>query len=184
MKQQDRVWAMFSQPDQLSAAVSSLRAEGHVPLVYTPVMTPEIDAALGSPGSAVRVFALVGSVGGILGAIYLTVFTAQKWGLITGGKPIISVPPYAVIAFEFAILFGALATAVGFLVLAGLPSRRRTPEYDPALTVDRYAIKLECSADAAVGVERLLLDAGAENVRRESPPGAASGNTERNHGDG
>ena len=51
-----------------------------------------------------------------------TIYTVLSWPLMVGGKPIVSIPAFVIIAFELTILFGALATLTGFLILAGLPS--------------------------------------------------------------
>jgi hypothetical protein len=47
-----------------------------------------------------------------------------SWPLIVGGKPIVSIPPFIIIAFALTILFGSLSTFLGFLILSRLPSIR------------------------------------------------------------
>ena len=42
--------------------------------------------------------------------------------LVTGGKPLISIPPFVIIGFALTILLGALASFAGFLFLARVPS--------------------------------------------------------------
>ncbi len=53
-----------------------------------------------------------------------TCLTSLSWPLIVGGKPIVSLPPFLIIAFALTILFGALSTFLGFLLLSRLPSLR------------------------------------------------------------
>ena len=43
----------------------------------------------------------------------LTIWTSLKWELITGGKPVVSIPPFVIIAFELTILLGGLARCSG-----------------------------------------------------------------------
>jgi hypothetical protein len=57
---------------------------------------------------------------------------------MVGGKPIVSIPAFVIIAFELTILFGALATLTGFLILAGLPSPKGIAE--PQEYGNRFAI--------------------------------------------
>jgi hypothetical protein len=45
----------------------------------------------------------------------------MDWPLVTGGKPIISIPAWVIIAFELTILFGALSTVPGLFINARLP---------------------------------------------------------------
>ena len=55
--------------------------------------------------SPVRVFVLVGGLLGCLSGFALPIYTVLDWPLITGGMPLISIPPFVVIAFELTILF-------------------------------------------------------------------------------
>ena len=84
--------------------------------VYSPVPVDEIEEALtghGLPLSQVRLFTLVGALTGTAAGFALTIWTSLKWDLITGGKPVVSIPPFVVIAFELTILFGGLCTLLG-----------------------------------------------------------------------
>ncbi|MGZ8432659.1 MAG: quinol:electron acceptor oxidoreductase subunit ActD, partial [Candidatus Deferrimicrobiaceae bacterium] len=66
------------------------------------------------------------------------ILTTLSWPLIVGGKPIVSVPPFLIIAFALTILFGALSTFAGFLLLSRLPSLqgiRSEEEYGNAFVI-------------------------------------------------
>jgi len=41
-----------------------------------------------------------------------------------GGKPIVGIPAYTVIAFELMVLFGGLSSFLGFLVASRMPAVR------------------------------------------------------------
>ena len=60
-------------------------------------------------------FTLVGGLTGAATGFALTTWTSAYWPLVVGGKPIIGIPAYIVIAFEMAVLFGALATVIGLV---------------------------------------------------------------------
>jgi len=71
--------------------------------------------------SGVRVFALVGALTVAITGYLLPTFTVIDWPLISGNKPMISIPPFTIIAFELMILFGALSAFLGFILMARMP---------------------------------------------------------------
>lgn len=71
--------------------------------------------------SRLKFFTLAGGLAGCLTGFAFTSYTVLSWRLITGGKPLISIPPFTVIAFELTILFGALFSFIGIMLLGRLP---------------------------------------------------------------
>src|SRR4029077_19512979 len=147
---QVQVLAVFDDPSKAVAAVETLRAErlGDV-TAYAPTLDHRIDAALGPRKSPVRVFTLVGGILGCATGFGFTIYTALVWPIITGGKPIVSIPPFVVIAFELTILFAALSTVLGFLIFGGLPSLRNGTLYDPRFSEDRWGVLIVCARERA-----------------------------------
>jgi len=92
--------------------------------VVTPFAVPEVEEILPGKRSKVRFFALVGAASGTVTGFVFTILTSLSWPLIVGGKPVVSLPPFLIIAFALTILFGALSTFAGFLLLSRLPSLR------------------------------------------------------------
>jgi hypothetical protein len=90
--------------------------------VLTPHPVEEVDEILRGPSSNVKFFTLFGALAGLLVGFAFTIYTVVSWPLMVGGKPIVSIPAFVIIAFELTILFGALASLGGFLLLSGLPS--------------------------------------------------------------
>jgi hypothetical protein len=159
---------VFAHVDTTVKAVHDLRARGFTDFtVYSPVPVEEIEAVVetGRPVSPVRLFTLIGGLTGTLSGFALTIWSSLKWNLVVGGKPIVSIPPFVVIAFELTILLGGLSTLLGLLVLGRLPRFRRSAGYDPRFTVDRFGVAVRCAPDAAEAVRRCLRDAGAEEIR-------------------
>jgi hypothetical protein len=74
------------------------------------------------PRSKLKYFTLAGTLSGFIGGFALTIGTVLDWPLITGGKPLISIPAFIVIVFEMTILLGATFSLLGFLILSRLPS--------------------------------------------------------------
>ena len=98
--------------------------------VFMPYHVHGIEEVLKLPPSGVRFFALFGALTGIILGLAFTIFTVYHWPLITSGKPLISIPPFIIIAFATTILIGSLITFAGFLILSALPSPKSiaTPE--------------------------------------------------------
>lgn len=132
--------------------------------VYGPTADHTINRALEVKVSAVRSFILAGAAIGAVTGFAWPIYTVLEWPLITGGKPLISIPPFVVIAFELAILLGASAGMLGFLGMSGLPRLRRPVIEDARFTNDRFGVVVNCAAVDREAVGRRLSEAGAEEV--------------------
>ena len=164
----ETVLGVFAHVDTTVHALEELRAKGYHDFeVYTHVPVHEIEDVIerDRPVSPVRLFTLVGALTGTASGFIITIWSALKWGLITGGKPIVSIPPFVVIAFELTILFGGLASVIGAIVLGRLPRFRFTTAYDPRFTSDRFGVAVHCAPDRGASVREILTTTGAEEVR-------------------
>jgi ActD protein len=164
----ETVVGVFAHVDTTVHALEELRAKGYHDLeVYTPVPVHEIEDVIerDRPVSPVRLFTLVGALTGTASGFIITIWSALKWGLITGGKPVVSIPPFVVIAFELTILFGGLASAIGAIVLGRLPRFRFSAAYDPRFTNDRFGVAVHCARERGASVREILTKTGAEEVR-------------------
>ena len=98
--------------------------------------------------------------------------TAVLYAHPTGGRPIITIPPFLIITYEMTILFGILATVLGFFISARFPAIRERV-YVPQVAVDKFAVTVACDNDDVFGqAERILRDAGAEDVQNISEEGS------------
>ena len=161
------ILASFAHVDAAVDAIRGLRAMGLRNLVvYSPAPNHEIEEALSHRVSPVRLFTLIGGLTGCAACFAMTIWMSYDWPVLVGGKPIASIPPYVVIAFELTILMGALSTvaAVGlFSVLMG----KRGVAYDPRFSDDHIGIFVPAGSDQVAPVENLLRSAGAVEVRHE-----------------
>ena len=87
--------------------------------------------------------------------------------MVVGGKPIGSIPPYVVIAFELTILLGALSTVAAVAVFSILMAKRGAA-YDPRFSDDMIGIFVPAGPDQARQLEQMLRNAGAAEVRHEA----------------
>ena len=160
---------IFAHVDTTVRAIRDLRARGlNDFVVYSPVPVEEIEEEVERPRplSRVRLFTLIGGLTGTCSGFALTIWSALQWNLVTGGKPIVSIPPFVIISFELTILLGGLATLLALLVLGRIPKCRPSPGYDPRFTVDRFGVAVTCPPDRADAAGEMLRAAGAEEVRR------------------
>ena len=125
-------------------------------------------AAVPREASPVRLFTLLGALAGCAAGIALPVYTMQAWPLIIGGKPLVSIPPVVIIAFELSMLGAALGGLVGFLALSGLAGGRgRTSGAAAAerrFTDDRCGVLVTCAVRDRAAVRAQLERAGAVEI--------------------
>lgn len=88
---------------------------------FTPYLVHEAEELVDSSQSAVRFFTGFGAVTGLVTGFAFTIYTVLAWPLLTGGKPLVSIPAFLVIGYELTILFGCLTALVGFLALTRMP---------------------------------------------------------------
>jgi hypothetical protein len=160
--------ASFLHVDAAADAIRAIRALGIRDLVvYTPSPNHEIEEALGQRVSPVRLFTLIGGLSGCAAGFAMTIWMSYDWPVVVGGKPIASIPPYVVIAFELTILLGALSTVLAVALFSILLGKRGVA-YDSRFSDDQIGIFVPAHPDQAGRVEQLLRSAGAVEVRHEA----------------
>jgi len=160
--------ASFVHVDAAADAIRALRARGHKNMtVYSAAPNHEIEEALEQRVSPVRLITLIGGLTGCAAGFGMTIWMSHDWPVVVGGKPIGSIPPYVVIAFELTILLGALST-VAAVALFSILMGKRGVAYDPRFSDDQIGIFVPASGDQAGNVEQMLRTAGAVEVRREA----------------
>lgn len=148
--------ASYEYLDSTVDAIEGLRKAGFEVKAYAPYPEHHIEHAMGYGQSPVRVFTLVGGLTGTATGFAFTTFTSVDWPLVVGGKPIVSIPAYVIIAFEMTILFGALATVIGLFILSRLPDLKPAIVYDPEFSSGRYGVYVEPPADRLEEARRIL----------------------------
>jgi molybdopterin-containing oxidoreductase family membrane subunit len=160
------VIGFFATFDALLAAVRAAQKENYGRLrTISPVPLPEVDDLLASKPSPVRMFTLAGGLVGFLTGWALTIGSVEHYPIIVGGKPLISLTPFGVVAYICTILFGSLFTVAGMLINARLPKIQVGRDYDPRLTGNRFGLQVICGQEQLAAVERKLLECGAEEVK-------------------
>jgi hypothetical protein len=164
-----RILGIFEGEEETAEGIERLRKAGYSRLeAFFPIPSDRILEALAVRKSPVRVWVLAGGIFGALSGFAITIGTSLTWSHVAGGKPIISIPPYIIIAYELMILLGALFGIGAFLAYGRLPRQESIPGYSPRFSDDRFGLWVTCPPDQSGRVEALLREAGAEEVERET----------------
>ncbi len=160
------IMGTFAYEEDFLAAAENLQSSGFDNIsLLSPVPLKEAQQVLGLGKSPVRHFSLAGAIFGALFGFGMSVATALTFILPTGGRAIITVPPYLIITYEMTILMGVLFTLIGFHFVSGLPAWRDRP-YLPAANIDRFVVVVEGAAgDQATRAEAIIREAGAEEIQ-------------------
>jgi hypothetical protein len=158
------VLGAFKYEDAAIDAITRLKSSGYRDLtVYSAAPNHHIEEALDQPVSWVRAFTLIGGLTGCTAGFGMTIWMSLDGPLRVGGKPIAAIPPYVVLAFELTILYGAMFTVLGIVILSAMKSLKRRP-FKEAFSDDRIGIFVPCGPDQRPAVARFLTEVGSEEV--------------------
>jgi hypothetical protein len=160
---------LFRDPDSALAAAGQLKGAGFEELeIMSPIPIHGVDEVLGPKKSVIKRFTFFGGIIGGLSGFALAAGTAVMYLHPTGGRPIITIPPFLIITYEMTILFGILATVLGFLISARFPAIRERV-YAPEAAVDKFVVSVTCdSGESLTRAESILRTAGADEIRNSS----------------
>ena len=113
------------------------------------------------------VFPFVGALIGITVGIILTSMTQLAYPLTQGGKPILSLPPMAVITYETTMLGAILFTVLGIIFESRLP-KIKLGLYDTRITEGYIGVLVNVEEGQLSQVSGILTQAGAIDVVRET----------------
>ena len=169
---------LYADVDSAVRAVSALRRSGVAQRdIEVLTDTPYPEGAFGESATQHRlyVFPLVGAACGFAVGLLLTIGSQIDYPLITGGKPILSIPPMLNVMYEGTMLGAIIFTVLGIIFESRLPWFGGTP-YDPRISAGMIGIltAVPGNLDAA---ERVHRQAGAVDVIR--PGERRSGSTPR-----
>jgi molybdopterin-containing oxidoreductase family membrane subunit len=158
-----RIGGVFASRDQAVETIRRLKEAGFATFdVMTPVSDKKILDAVGARSSLVGYITLAGGLFGMALGFGGAAYTHLLWGIIVGGKPVVSVPPFAVIAFELTVLCGGLATLAGFLLLARVPRLKMDSHFDPRAAEDHYVVVVETDEEKAEIARGIVTELGGE----------------------
>jgi hypothetical protein len=169
------VLASYDYLDSTVDAIKELKEKGFEEITaFSPFPEHHIEEALGYGASPVRLFTLVGGLTGAATGLAFTVFTSLDWPLVTGGKPILSIPAYVIPTFEMTILFGTFFTVIGVLWHMRIPELKSTVVYDPELSAGRFGVYVTAPADR-LAEARQILESNGPALLEDDPDGSSHG---------
>ncbi len=156
----------FAFEEDFLAAAKNLQSSGFDNIsLLSPLPLEEAQEVLGLGKSPVRHFSLAGAILGAIGGFAMAAGTALVFILPTGGRAIITIPPFLIITYEMTILFGVLFTLLGFHFVSGLPAWRDKP-YLSSAGIDKFVVVVEdVAADQVARADAIIRDAGAEEIQ-------------------
>ncbi len=161
------LFSVYAHLDELIVGIKALQNAGQKEFqVFSPIPHHDIEHALHRKASPVRVFTLVGGLTGLCIGAAITIGPLSNFGLHVGGKPLLSLPPFAVVAYICTILFGALATLIGMVINTRLPQLNLVKGYDPRLSSDHFGIQVYCKPEDIKSMTALLKKCGAIEVKQ------------------
>jgi hypothetical protein len=128
--------------------------------------TPYPEGAFGEQHVQHRlyVFPLIGAACGFAVGLLLTIGSQIDYPLITGGKPILSIPPMFNVMYEGTMLGAIIFTVLGIIFESRLPWFGGAP-YDPRISSGMIGVLAAAAGNVDV-VERIFRQAGAVDVVR------------------
>ena len=113
------------------------------------------------------VFPFIGALIGITAGILLTSMTQLAYPLTQGGKPILSLPPMAIITYETTMLGAIIFTVLGIIFESRLP-KVKMGLYDTRITEGYIGVLVNVDEAKLPEVSGILTQAGAIDVVRET----------------
>jgi len=164
-----QVLGLFTEADDAALATDRLAEAGFDAESWQVLTgTPYPEGAFGDylPKHRLYAFPFIGAACGFAVAILLTAGTQVSYPLVTGGKPILAIPPMAIITYEGTMLGAILFTILGVIFESRLP-RAGLGLYDERITEGYIGISLTCPEERMAAADLVFRQAGAMDVKHE-----------------
>jgi hypothetical protein len=128
--------AEFDSADELLQAAHRTHDAGYRKIdAYSPFPIEGLADAIGFHKNRVSLVVLIGGLVGLMSAYGLQYWVAViTYPTNIAGRPYHSWPSFIIVTFELTILFGGLSSAIGMIILNGLPL-----PYHPVFNVPEFA---------------------------------------------
>jgi hypothetical protein len=164
-RQHGALLGLFTSPDGAARAVEGLRSAGLGRAQYEILSdSPYPEGAFGEEPDEHRLygFTLAGALIGLAVGLLVTIGTQLSYPLVTGGKPILSIPPMINVIFEGTMLGAIILTFIGVFVESRLPSFGGL--YDPRISEGYIGVAVQASPERMARTIASLRAAGATDI--------------------
>lgn len=166
MAHEAEVMGIFADETAAARAVAALgESRWRLLRTHSPIPSHRLAEAVGARKSPVGWFTLAGGIIGFFTGFLLASFTAARWGLIVGGKPVVALVPFFIVGFEFTILFAVFGNVVGLITQTGLPRYGDLAAYDGRLSGAHFGVVAACAAAEQPALEAFFTEQGATGLR-------------------
>ena len=162
------VLGLYTDEDTAADALDGLKAEGYSTAeceILTGTPYPEGTFGEAEPVHKLFRWPLIGAACGFIIGLVLTTGTQLAYPLVTGGKPILSIPPMSIIIYEGTMLGAIIFTVIGIVFESRLP-RLFMGAYDTRITEGYIGVTVTTEEDRIVAAEGVLRQTGAEDITR------------------
>ncbi len=159
---------LFTDENTAADALDALQAEGYGTKEYEVLTgTPYPEGTFGEAEPVHKLFRwpLIGAACGFIIGLILTTGTQVAYPLVIGGKPILGIPPMAIIMYEGTMLGAILFTVVGIIFESRLP-RLFMGAYDTRITEGYIGVAVTTDEERLGKAEEVLRRVGAEDITR------------------
>ena len=165
---QRSVIGLFTDEDVAADALDAVGNSGFESSEYEILTgTPYPEGTFGEeePVHKLYRYPLVGAACGFIVALLLTTGTQIAFPLVAGGKPLLSIPPMAIIMYEGTMLGAIIFTIIGVVFESRLP-RIFMGAYDTRITEGYIGVTVTTSEEKIETAEKILKKIGAEDIKR------------------
>ena len=158
------VLGLYTDEDAAADALDNLRDAGFGDGEYeilTGTPYPEGTFGEAEPKHNLYRWPLIGAICGFTIALLITAGTSIAYPLTTGGKPILSIPPMAIIMYEGSMLGAIIFTVIGIIFESRLP-RIFMGAYSEKITEGHIGVTVTTTEDKTSVAEEALEKAGTE----------------------
>ena len=156
------VFGLYTEEDAAADALDNLRDAGFEENEYeilTGTPYPEGTFGEAEPHHNLYRWPLIGAACGFTGGLIITAGTQMAYPLITGGKPILSIPPMAIIMYEGTMLGAIIFTIIGIIFESRLP-RLFMGAYSEKITEGHIGVTVTTEEGRTGDAEEALKKAG------------------------
>jgi hypothetical protein len=158
------VLGLYIEEDSAADALDNLKEAGFHESEYeilTGVPYPEGTFGEAEPQHNLYRWPLIGAICGFSIALLITAGTQTAYPLITGGKPILSIPAMAVIIYEGTMLGAIIFTVIGIVFESRLP-RIFMGAYSEKITEGHIGVTVTTDENRTETAEKALMKAGID----------------------
>ena len=163
------VLGLFQDAESAASAGDALKSAGIADTDYDFLTdAPYPEGSLGEREEPHRLYLypFIGALLGLTSGVMITAMTQVAYPLVTGGKPILSLPPMAIICYEGTMLGAILFTVLGIVFESRLP-KFQLGIYDNRITQGLLGLRVNAESERSHEVMQIMNAAGAVEVKTE-----------------